>query len=42
MLEDLIIASFNDAIRRVEKKSQESLSGMTAGLNLPPGMKLPF
>ena len=42
MLEDLIIASFNDAILRVEKKSQESLSGMTAGLNLPPGMKLPF
>lgn len=42
MLEDLIIASFNDAIRRVEKKTQESLSGMTSGLNLPPGMKLPF
>ena len=42
MLEDLIIAAFNDAIRRVEKTIQEKFSGMTAGLSLPPGMKLPF
>lgn len=42
MLEDLVVAAFNDAIRRVEKTVQEKYSGMTAGLGLPPGMKLPF
>ena len=42
MLEDLIIAAFNDAVRRVESTVQEKFSGMTAGLSLPPGMKLPF
>jgi DNA-binding YbaB/EbfC family protein len=42
MLEDLIIAAFNDAVRRVETTVQEKFSGMTSGLNLPPGMKLPF
>ena len=42
MLEDLIVAAFNDAVRRVEKTVQEKFSGMTAGLNLPAGMKLPF
>ncbi len=42
MLEDLIIAAFNDAVRRVEKTVQETFSGMASGLNLPPGMKLPF
>ena len=42
MLEDLIIAAFNDAVRKVEKTTQEKFSGMTSGLNLPPGMKLPF
>ncbi len=42
MLEDLITAAFNDAIRRVEKTVQEKFSGMTAGMQLPPGMKLPF
>ncbi|MGI9205564.1 MAG: YbaB/EbfC family nucleoid-associated protein [Woeseiaceae bacterium] len=42
MLEDLIIAAFNDAVRRVENTVQEKFSGMTSGLNLPPGMKLPF
>ncbi len=42
MLEDLIVAAFNDAVRRVEKTIQEKFSGMTAGLSLPPGMKLPF
>ncbi len=42
MLEDLIVAAFNDAVRRVETTVQEKFSGMTAGLSLPPGMKLPF
>lgn len=42
MLEDLIVAAFNDALRRAEEAIQEKFSGMTSGLNLPPGMKLPF
>ncbi len=42
MLEDLIAAAVNDAVRRVEATVQEKLAGVTAGLPLPPGMKLPF
>ena len=42
MLEDLITAAFNDAIRRVEQTVQEKFSGMASGLNLPAGLKLPF
>ena len=42
MLEDLIVAAFNDAVRKVEKTVQEKFSGMAAGLSLPPGIKLPF
>ncbi|MCW8899676.1 MAG: YbaB/EbfC family nucleoid-associated protein [Gammaproteobacteria bacterium] len=42
MLEDLIAAAVNDAVRQVEKTSSEKMAGMTAGLNLPGGMKLPF
>ena len=42
MLEDLTVAAINDAVRKVEKTVQEKFSGMAAGLNLPPGMKLPF
>lgn len=42
MLEDLVAAAVNDAVRQVEKTSQEKMSGLTAGLNLPPGIKLPF
>ena len=42
MLEDLVTAAFNDALRKVEKTVQEKFSGMTAGMGLPPGMKLPF
>lgn len=42
MLEDLVTAAFNDAVRRVEKTVQEKFSGMASGLNLPAGMKLPF
>jgi len=42
MLEDLIVAAFNDATRKVEKTVQEKYSGMASGMSLPPGMKLPF
>lgn len=42
MLEDLIAAAVNDAVRKVEATSQAKMSGFTAGMNLPPGMKLPF
>ena len=42
MLEDLVAAALNDAVRKVESTTQERMSGFTAGLNLPPGMKLPF
>lgn len=42
MLEDLIAAAFNDALRKAEKTAQEKMSGLTAGLPLPPGMNLPF
>lgn len=42
MLEDLVAAAVNDALRKVETTSQEKMSGVTAGLPLPPGMKLPF
>jgi len=42
MLEDLIVAAFNDAVRRVERTIQEKFSGMASGFSLPPGMKLPF
>ncbi|WP_028454360.1 YbaB/EbfC family nucleoid-associated protein [Chitinilyticum litopenaei] len=42
MLEDLIAAAFNDALRRVESTSQERMSALTAGMPLPPGMKFPF
>ncbi|MGH9884981.1 MAG: YbaB/EbfC family nucleoid-associated protein [bacterium] len=42
MLEDLVAAAVNDAVRRVETVTQEKMGGMTSGLGLPPGMKLPF
>lgn len=42
MLEDLIAAAINDAVRRVETESQQRMSSLMAGLKLPPGMKLPF
>ena len=42
MLEDLIAAAINDAVRRVESTRQEKMSGMTAGLPMPPGFKMPF
>lgn len=42
MLEDLIVAAFNDAANKVEAVANEQMSQVTAGLNLPAGMKLPF
>ena len=42
MLEDLVAAAVNDAVRRVEAAVQEKMAGVTAGLPLPPGLKLPF
>jgi DNA-binding YbaB/EbfC family protein len=42
MLEDLLVAALNDAVRKIEARSQEKYSGLMSGLDLPPGMKLPF
>ena len=42
MLEDLLAAAVNDAVRKVETQSREHMSKMTAGINLPPGFKMPF
>jgi DNA-binding YbaB/EbfC family protein len=42
MLEDLVAAAFNDAVRRAEELSAEKMGKLTAGLPLPPGMKFPF
>jgi len=42
MLEDIITAAVNDAVNRVATTTQERMSEMTAGIPLPPGMKLPF
>jgi DNA-binding YbaB/EbfC family protein len=42
MLEDLLVAAQNDAVRKVAAKTQEKYSGLVSGLNLPPGVKLPF
>jgi hypothetical protein len=42
MVEDLVAAAMNDANRRVELLSKDKLSSVTAGMNLPPGVKLPF
>ena len=42
MLEDLVAAAINDAVHRIAEKTQESMAGLTAGMGLPPGMKLPF
>jgi DNA-binding YbaB/EbfC family protein len=42
MLEDLVAAAFNDAVRKAEATTQEKMAAATAGMPLPPGMKLPF
>jgi DNA-binding YbaB/EbfC family protein len=42
MLEDLVAAAFNDAVRRAESTTQEKLGSLSAGMGLPPGFKMPF
>ncbi|UVW30102.1 YbaB/EbfC family nucleoid-associated protein [Massilia sp. H6] len=42
MLEDLVAAAFNDAVRKAEATSAEKMSGLTAGMPMPPGFKMPF
>ncbi len=42
MLEDLVAAAFNDALRRAEEVTQEKMGKLTGGMGLPPGLKLPF
>ncbi len=42
LLEDLVAAAFNDAVRKAEATTQEKMGSMTSGLPLPPGFKLPF
>ncbi|WKZ11389.1 MAG: YbaB/EbfC family nucleoid-associated protein [Gammaproteobacteria bacterium] len=42
MLEDVLVAAFNDALRKVERAVQERCAGLTSGVNLPGGLKMPF
>ena len=42
MIEDLVAAAVNDTARKVEQATQEKMAGVAGGMNLPPGMKLPF
>lgn len=42
ILEDLVAAAVNDAVRKIEKNSQDRMASMTAGLQMPPGFKMPF
>ena len=42
VLEDLIAAAFNDALKKVETTTQDKMGGLTAGMNLPGGLKMPF
>ena len=42
MIEDLVAAALNDAVHRLETTSQEKMAGLMGGMNLPPGLKLPF
>lgn len=42
MIEDLVAAAINDAVRRVEQTSKEKMAEVTGGMNLPPGFKMPF
>ncbi len=42
MLEDLLVLAINDAVKKIESTSQEKMNKATAGMPLPPGMKLPF
>ncbi|QMV13823.1 YbaB/EbfC family nucleoid-associated protein [Vibrio spartinae] len=42
MVEDLVAAAFNDAARRIEETQKDKMSSVTGGMQLPPGMKMPF
>ena len=42
LLEDLLAAAVNDAVRKIEEKSKSSMSGLAAGMGLPAGFKMPF
>jgi DNA-binding YbaB/EbfC family protein len=42
MVEDLVAAAFNDAVRRVEETSKDKMGSLTGGMQMPPGMKMPF
>ncbi len=42
MIEDLVAAAVNDAVRRIEENSQDKMSGLTSGMGMPPGFKMPF
>ena len=42
VMEDLLAAAVNDAVRKIEEKNKESLSGMTGGMKMPDGFKFPF
>ena len=42
MIEDLVAAAFNDAVRRVEEVNKEKMGALTGGMQMPPGMKMPF
>jgi DNA-binding YbaB/EbfC family protein len=42
MLEDLVAAAINDAVRRAETTTQDKMAGLTSGMPLPPGFKMPF
>ncbi len=42
MLEDLVAAAMNDAVRKIEDNNQTNMADMTAGMTLPPGFKMPF
>jgi DNA-binding YbaB/EbfC family protein len=42
MLEDLLAAAVNDAVRKIEANNRENMQKMTAGMGLPPGFKMPF
>jgi DNA-binding YbaB/EbfC family protein len=42
MLEDLVAAAFNDAVRRAEEATRQKMTPLSAGMSLPPGFKLPF
>ena len=42
LLEDLLAAAVNDAVRKIEQRNQDEIGKLTSGMGLPPGMKLPF